>query len=95
MFKNNNVFDKNTSSKSIKYFIIAFSLFILILSVVSVVMFMSSIDFDINNLTGKTTTQPVENTASSVQDNISLSQITAKSKIVLICEKTVILILLL
>lgn len=87
MFKNNNVFDKNTSSKSIKYFIIAFALFILILSVVSVVMFMSSIDFDINNLTGKTTTQPVENTESSVQDNISLSQITAKSKIVLICEK--------
>lgn len=86
MFKNNNVFDKNTSSKSIKYFIIAFALFILILSVVSVIMFMRSIDFDFNNLTGKTTTQPVESTENNVTNNASLSQLTDKSKILLICE---------
>ncbi len=87
MFKNNNVFDKNTSSKSAKYFIIAFALFILILSVVSVVMFMRSIDFDINNLTGKTTTQEATNTEIITQNNISLSQLKTKSKILLICEK--------
>ncbi len=87
MFKNNNTFDKEPSSKSIKYFIIAFALFILILSVFSVVMFMRSIDFDINNLTGKTTTEAVENTESTLQNNTSLSQLTAKSKILLICEK--------
>lgn len=87
MFKNNNVFDKKPSSKSLKYFIIAFSLFILILSIVSVVMFMRSIDFDINNLTGKTTTQPVDNSETTVQNNASLSQLTSKSKILLICEK--------
>lgn len=87
MFKNYNVFDKNTSSKSAKYFIIAFALFILVLSVVSVVMFMRSIDFDINNLTGKTTTQEATNTEIITQNNISLSQLKTKSKILLICEK--------
>ncbi len=87
MFKENNTFDKKTSSKSIKYFIIAFALFILILSVVSVVVLMSSIDFDINNLTGKTTTQPAENTEDLTQSGILLSQLKNKSKILFICEK--------
>lgn len=87
MFKSNNVFDKNISSKSAKYFIIAFAFIILILSVVSVVMFMRSIDFDINNLTGKTTTEPIENLQTSVQSDASLSQIITKSKILFICEK--------
>lgn len=88
MFKSNNVFDKNISSKSAKYFIIAFAFFVLILSVVSVVMFMRSIDFDINNLTGKTTTtEPIENLQTSVQSDASLSQIITKSKILFICEK--------
>lgn len=86
MFKNNS-FDKKSSNKSVKYFIIAFSLFILILSVVSVVMFMSSIDFDINNLTGKTTTQTVESTKNVLQNDKTLSQLTNKSKILFICEK--------
>lgn len=87
MFKNNNVFDKNISNKSLKYFIIAFAIFILVLSVVSVVMFMNSIDFDINNLTGKTTTEPVENIENTQDAEVSLSQLTSKSKILLVCEK--------
>lgn len=87
MVKNSNIFDKNKPNKSIKYFIIAFALFILILSVVSVVIFMRSIDFDMNNLTGKTTTQPVDNSESTVQNDTSLSQLTSKSKILFICEK--------
>lgn len=86
MFKNNS-FDKKSSNKSMKYFIIAFSLFILILSVVSVVMFMSSIDFDINNLTGKTTTQQNESSANVLQNDKTLSELTSKSKILFICEK--------
>ena len=87
MFKNNNTFDKNTSNKTFKYFIIAFAIFIIVLSIVSVVMFMNSIDFDINNLTGKTTTQPVENIENILDANVSLSQLTSKSKILFICEK--------
>ncbi len=87
MFKNNNLFDKKSSTKSNKYFIIAFALFIFVLAVVSVVMFMRSIDFNIDNLTGKTTTEPIENTESGVQNSITLSQLTTKSKILLICEK--------
>lgn len=87
MSKDNKVFNKNESSKSLKYFIIAFALFILILSVVSVVMFMKSIDFDLNNLTGKTTTEAVESTESTTINNVSLSQLTGKSKILLICEE--------
>ena len=86
MFKNNNSFDTKSSNKSVKYFIIAFSLFILILSVVSVVMFMSSIDFDINNLTGKTTQQN-ESYANVLQNDKTLSELTSKSKILFICEK--------
>lgn len=88
MFKSNNVFDKNTSSKSLKYFLIAFALFILILSIVSVVMFMKSIDFDMNNLTGKTTTQPVESTEDSEPNDILLSDLTGESKILFACENS-------
>lgn len=82
MFKNNT----NNKNKSFKYFIIAFSLFILILSVVSVVMFMKSIDFDLNNLTGKTTTEPTADAENTETNDVSLSDLSGKSKIILICE---------
>lgn len=86
MFKNNSVFDKNKSSKSLKYFIITFALFILILSVISIIMFMKSIDFDIDNLTGKTTTEAVESSENIDSNNKSLSDLTGKSNILFLCE---------
>lgn len=85
MFKNNNFIDNNKPTKSFKYFIFAFALFILILSIVSVVMFMKSIDFNIDNLTGKTTTEPIENTENNAVYK-KLSDLTGKSKILFICE---------
>ena len=82
MFKNNT----NNKNKSLKYFIIAFSLFILILSAVSVVMFMKSIDFDLNNLTGKTTTEPAADAETTETNTVALSDLSGNSKIILICE---------
>ena len=85
MFKKS-AFDKKSSSKSLKYFILAFSLFIVILAVVSLVMLMDSIDYNFDNLTGKTTTEPVETTDAIEENQISLSELTGKSKILFVCE---------
>ena len=48
--KNRNLFSGNkTKNSSIKYFIISFSVFIVLLAVSSVVLFMHSLDYDISN----------------------------------------------
>ncbi len=82
---NNKVFDKKVSSKSLKYFIIAFAVMLLILSVVSVFLFMRSIDYNFDNLTGETT-QETETLAEIYAEKFYVSSLTGKSKILFVCE---------
>ena len=56
---NKNIFShENKTNNKLKSFIIAFGIFIVVLSVFSAVLFMYSLDFDINNLV-ETTTEDV------------------------------------
>lgn len=86
MNNKNNVFDKKASSKSLKYFIIAFAVMILVLSVVSVFLFMRSIDFNFDNLTGRTTETETETLDEIQVERFYVSSLTGKSKILFVCE---------
>ena len=66
----------------IKNFIIAFAVFIVILSVCSVVLFMYSLDFDISNLVESTTQE--ETTTESVSEVFSVDNLSGKSNILFI-----------
>lgn len=85
--KNKELFSENKIKKStIKYFIISFSVFIVILAVCSVVLFMHSLDFDISNLvdsSSTTTTAPVDENVSNVH---SVNDLTGKSDLLFIVE---------
>lgn len=86
MDNKNNVFNKSTSSKTLKYFIIAFAIMILILSVVSAFLFMSSIDFNFDNLTGRTAETETETLGEIEGERFYVSSLTEKSKILFVCE---------
>ena len=85
--KNKELFSENKIKKStIKYFIISFSVFIVLLAVCSVVLFMHSLDFDISNLvdsSSTTTTEPVDENVSNVH---SVNDLTGKSDLLFIVE---------
>lgn len=85
--KNKELFSENKIKKStIKYFIISFSVFIVILAVCSVVLFMHSLDYDISNLvdsSSTTTTAPVDENVSNVH---SVNDLTGKSDLLFIVE---------
>lgn len=85
--KNKELFSENKIKKStIKYFIISFSVFIVLLAVCSVVLFMHSLDFDISNLvdsSSTTTTEPVDESVSNVH---SVNDLTGKSDLLFIVE---------
>lgn len=83
--KNNNVFNKKKSSQNLKYFILSFAVFILVLSVISVFLFMKSLDFNIDNLAGQNTTSADETTTREVSENYSVSNISGKTNILFIC----------
>lgn len=86
MNNKNNVFNKKSSPQSIKYFIIGFSIMILLLSIVSVFLFMRSIDFNINNLAGRTTETETDTAEYIEMERFFVSSLTGKSKIMLVCE---------
>lgn len=85
--KNKELFSENKIKKStIKYFIISFSVFIVLLAVCSVVLFMHSLDFDISNLvdsSSTTTSEPVDENVSNVH---SVNDLTGKSDLLFIVE---------
>lgn len=85
MKNKNDLFAKPKKTKkhnpNLKYFIIAFSLLIVIVAVASAFLFMRSIDFDFSNLVDRSTTETVteenevQNTEYSVAELIGNSQI--------------------
>lgn len=85
--KNKNLFSENkTKNIKLKYFILSFSVFIVVLAVCSVLIFMSSLDFDINNLiegSSTTTTVPANE---EEKTEYSVNNLTGKSNILFIVE---------
>lgn len=79
------LFEKNSrDKKSLKYFIVAFSIFILILAVASILLFMNSIDFDFGNVVEN----PDDETTSFTEVEelqYSVSELTGKSTILFVC----------
>ncbi len=84
--KSKNIFSENKTKKTIiKYFIISFSAFILVLAVGSVALLMNSLDYDFSNLVDNqstTTTTPIEET----EKQYSISELTGKSNILFMVE---------
>ena len=85
--KNKELFSENNIKKStVKYFVISFSVFIVLLAVCSVVLFMHSLDYDISNLidsSSTTTTEPVDD---GVTDTYSVNDLKGKSNLLFIVE---------
>ena len=85
--KNKQLFsEKNIKKSTIKYFIISFSVFILILAVCSVVLFMHSLDYDISNLidsSSTTTTVPVDE---NITNAYSVNELSGQSNLLFIIE---------
>lgn len=86
--KNRNLFSGNkTKNSSIKYFVISFSLFIVILAACSVLLFMHSLDYDISNLIDSSSTT----TTSEAEENItklhSVNELNGKSNLLFIVEE--------
>lgn len=85
--KNKELFSEKKIKKStIKYFIISFSVFIILLAVCSVVLFMHSLDYDISNLidsSSTTTTVPVED---NITDTYSVNNLNGKSNLLFLVE---------
>ena len=85
--KNVNLFNENKIKKStIKYFVVSFALFILLLASCSVILFMHSLDYDISNLVGNSTTTATETTQEEESTLYSVSNLTGKSNILFIVE---------
>lgn len=87
MFKKKNIFTKpkNEKNKSFKYFIAAFSLFIIILALFSVFMLMRSADFNFDYLKGATTSVQGDEAEITTQPTYSVSSLSGKSNILFIC----------
>lgn len=84
MSYNKGIFPNETKTKSkFKAFIIAFAVFIVILSVCSVVLFMYSLDFDINNLV-ETTTVPEETTTEEIKPVYTVEPLSGNSNVMFI-----------
>ena len=85
--KNKNLFNENKVKKStIKYFVISFALFILLLASCSVILFMHSLDYDISNLVGNSTTTTTETTQEEESISYSVNNLTGKSNILFVIE---------
>lgn len=84
--KNTNLFSENRIKKStIKYFVISFSAFIVLLAICSVILLMHSLDYDIGNLVegSTTTTEPADEIETSVY---SVDDLEGKSNLLFIVE---------
>ncbi len=71
------------TNNKLKPFIIAFAVFIVVLSVCSLVLFMYSLDFDINNLV-ESTTVPEETTTEEVKPVYSVESLSGNSNVMFI-----------
>lgn len=90
MNRNKNLFNenkKNTGNINFKYFIIAFSVFVLLIAVFSVVYFMYSLDFDLTNIVDSTTESSSLNSIEESTNKYSVEKLTGKSNILFICEE--------
>lgn len=86
MSKNKNLFEKSTRDKgNFKYFIIAFGAFVLVLGLLSVFLFMYSIDFDFNNFVDKPEEETTESTESTTEPVYSVNSLTGKSTVLFVC----------
>lgn len=84
MSYNKGIFPNETKTNNkIKPFIITFAVFIVILSVCSIVLFMYSLDFDINNLV-ESTTVPEETTTENIKPVYSVESLSGKSNVMFI-----------
>ncbi len=83
--KNNNSFNKNDNSKSFKYFILAFSLFVVILGVCSVFLFLNSIDFNFENIIKTTSPETTAFEIENEQTEYSVKGLKGKSCLLFVC----------
>lgn len=85
--KNKELFsEKNINKSTIKYFIISFSLFVVLLAVCSVVLFMHSLDYDISNLVDSSSTTTTVPTEENVTESYSVNNLNGKSNLLFIVE---------
>lgn len=86
--KDKNLFIENKAKKStIKYFVISFAVFILLLAGCSVILFMHSLDYDISNLVENSSTTTTEATQGEETPNYSVNNLNGKSNILFIVEE--------
>ncbi|MCH5169674.1 MAG: LCP family protein [Oscillospiraceae bacterium] len=83
MKNGNDLFSKPKKVKNknpnLKYIILSFSLFIVILSAFSVFLFMRSLDFDFNNIIDRTNTEEPSDTPTNDVQTYSVSELSGKS----------------
>lgn len=86
MRKEKNIFNEQNKEKSssLKYFLIAFSVFIVLLSICSAFLFMKSIDFDFNNLVGASEEDSSLNETETQPAAYSVSKLEGKSDLLFI-----------
>lgn len=86
MRKEKNIFkeQKTHQNGNFKYFILAFSLFIIIVAIFSTFLLLRSLDFDINNLVAGRTESTTDETLSQ-KPLYSVSSLSGKSNIIFIC----------
>lgn len=84
---NKNLFSENKVKKStIKYFIISFAVFIILLAVGSVVLLMHSLDYDIGNLVDNSTTTATDISDENETTIYSVNELAGKSNLLFIVE---------
>lgn len=84
--KKNNIFKKQKSRNGfLKYFIIAFSLFLVILAGFSAFIFMRSLDFDIGNLVADPTADNSPTETDPLTNSYSVESLSGKSNVLFIC----------
>lgn len=82
-----NLFNKsNKLNPKLKYFIISFGVFILALAVFSVLLFMHSIDYDLNNLVENTTTTTTEPFTEEAESVYSVEGLFGKSNLLFVVQ---------
>lgn len=83
---NKNLFEKSPRDKGgLKYFIIAFGAFVVVLGLASVFLFMYSIDFDFNNFVDKPDESNTEPTESTTELTYSVNSLKGKSTVLFVC----------
>ncbi len=83
---NNKIFERNShDNKNLKYFIIAFSTFVIVLALASAFLFMYSIDFDFNNFIDTTEEQTTEDNTQPADIVYSANSLSGKSTVLFVC----------